>query len=109
MYMNDPNHIKFDPSLADANGTYPHQEFTHLMQLCLTTEQTCNKPTAAVKFTADIVDTNDPTTRADEDTCRWAMQRIIDICHGEHEDTRGGYYVFDGDGTSFGFDVAEKW
>ena len=103
MYMNDPNHIRFGP--LDENGTYPHQEFTHLMQLCLTTEQNCNKPTGAVKFTADI---NDPT-RADEDTCRWAMQRIIDICHGEHEDTRGGYYVFDGDGTSYGFDVAEKW
>ena len=37
------------------------------------------------------------------------MTRIVDICHGEHNDTRGGYYTFDGDGSMYGFDIDDHF
>ena len=36
------------------------------------------------------------------------MTRVADVCHGEYEDTRGGWWEFDGDGSMYGFDVRGK-
>ncbi len=32
--------------------------------------------------------------------CEWAMKWIVDICHWEHQDSRGGWWQFTDDGTT---------
>ena len=41
---------------------------------------------------------------ANTDACRYAMREIIKICHGKHQDTRGGWWQFIGDGTTYNVD-----
>ncbi|KAI9710788.1 MAG: hypothetical protein M1812_007336 [Candelaria pacifica] len=54
---------------------------------------------------------NAPAVHANADSCKLALTRIFTLCHGDHQDTRGGFWWTDDfpadgkpDRTYFGFD-----
>ncbi|CAF9934079.1 MAG: hypothetical protein HETSPECPRED_009099 [Heterodermia speciosa] len=99
----DNVHFSFVPS---ADGTFPHQQVDHQFRACRSDQSgplVCQPASGVVSFTGDIKS----AARANSNDCTYAMQRIIDICHGEHEDTRGGWWQYDSDGTTYGVDPAE--
>lgn len=41
---------------------------------------------------------------ANEVDCMWAMKRIVDICHGKNQDSRGGWWQFSDDQSTYKID-----
>ena len=100
----DNHHFSFTPS---ADGTYPHQEVDHEYAVCTPQPpyaDACNA-FGYVKYTGDIK----APAHANTEDCEYAMERVVAICHGDNQDTRGGWYTFS-DGTSYGADPGiEGW
>ena len=102
----DTSHFSLDPS---QNATFQPQSFDHQWRICTQMNSAglatfCGQVMEVIRWTADIK----TASRADSDDCVYAMNRILDNCHGDHQDTRGGWFQFDSDGTTFGVDP-QQW
>ena len=46
--------------------------------------------------------------RATREACVFGINQTIERCEGENDDTRGGWWQFDDDGTTYGLDPLEE-
>ncbi|KAI4200939.1 MAG: hypothetical protein LQ350_003625 [Teloschistes chrysophthalmus] len=44
---------------------------------------------------------------ATSEECQWVFEKIIQTCHGQKMYSRGGWFQFDDDGTTYGLDVQD--
>ena len=103
-FDHDAGHFNFT---LDPKGSNAHQLLLHRFRHCSTEHPfgvfspECASPDQAyVNFQADF----QSEMFANTDACRYAMRKIIEICHGKHQDTRGGWWQFIGDNTTYNVD-----
>ncbi|KAL8962712.1 MAG: hypothetical protein Q9183_005114 [Haloplaca sp. 2 TL-2023] len=46
--------------------------------------------------------------RATREACTFGITQSIELCQGENDDTRGGWWQFEDDGTTYGLDPLEE-
>ena len=96
----DTQHFSYAPN---ADGSYTDQSVRHeVYSQCLENSVTtilCQDTGFEVDFRATFESAN----HANQSDCQWAMKRVNDVCHGKHNDTRGGWFEFQ-DGSTYGFD-----
>lgn len=103
----DTSHFDFNPTI---NGQYSQtiQYVNHTIdQPCITLPgplQTTEHNCPTTYYELDMSATLMSATHANSSECEWAFARIIDICHGQHLDSRGGWWQFQDDGTTYGID-----
>ena len=91
--------------VPNADGAYPPEQSDYqLAQVCFDVSANCD-PTPQngkvyIHYTGDIMG----PAHANRADCEYAMGRVRDICHGNNGWTRGGWYTFSDDGTSYGLD-----
>ena len=103
-FDHDAGHFNFT---LDPTGSNAHQSVQHRFRYCNkkhpfgVSSAECELPAPAyVNFQADF----GSETFANTDACRYAMRKIIETCHGKHQDTRGGWWQFIGDNTTYNVD-----
>jgi len=104
-FDHDAQHFNF--TLDTTNGTNAIQEIRHDFRHCGNPQQfgvwssECSPPDQAyVNYAVDFKTTTYNNTEA----CRFAMRRILAHCYGKHQDTRGGWWQFDQDSTTYNVD-----
>ncbi len=104
-FDHDAQHFNF--TLDTANGTNAIQEVRHEFRHCGKPQQLgvvsaeCSLPDPAyVNYAVDFK----TTTYNSTDACRFSMRRILAHCYGKHQDTRGGWWQFDQDSTTYNVD-----
>lgn len=105
IFDHDIQHFNF--TLDTVNNTNAQQLVRHQFRHCGRPRvfgvwsSDCSLPDAAyVKYAVDFKSTAYNSTEA----CRFAFRRILTNCYGENLDTRGGYWQFDQDGTTYTVD-----
>lgn len=108
--QDDDAHFSYVPN--PDNKTYPLQSVTHQIQNGQLHNETADGQVVSgwrdSGHELDMTAQFHGPTHATTEECQWVMQRITAICHGENGFSRGGWWEFADDKTTYGIDPLDR-